>query len=978
MEKDQLNKGKLSLLDKWKNRSEKTAPKGIAPKPDKAAIPISYGQKRLWLLQQLFPANSFYNYTEYYRLKGDLNEEALFKSVERIFKEHDILRSNFFIEADRIKVSINNINSIDIVKHDLSNKSVEKIENEVQFIAFKEAQTTFDLANDVLVRIVLVRKSEKEHVLIITMHHIITDKWSMGVFRDQLAMYYRTLCNNEPFEISDKKLQYADFAFWQQQQKIPDLQLKYWKDKLEKPLPFLNLPLDFQRSATPGFKGAFHKKEHTVQLSEKVLTLCKQLDVTPYVFMLTAFYIILHRYTAQEDILIGTPISNRDHTVLEDMIGFFNDTLVLRCKPTEASTFKELLQHVKQVTFEAFSNKNVPFELLVNELKPERSLSTNPFFQVMFLYHAVPETPSFGTDLKLEHQPLDTGISKFDLTLYVSEDKGELSSIFEFSTELFETVTIKRMHEHFNILLEGIVNDPGQMISEIPMLTDEENLFLENTKQPERPFSFNGGIHTYIEKQAEMNPQQTAIVFKDKEWSYDELNSAANKLAIYLIKNGLKNNDIIGLCVERSPKMIIGLLAILKAGAAYLPIDPAYPKERINYILSNANAKALVTETKLTALFDSMDAVVFEIDRIIENEIQDQSVEFPDNNEDDLAYIIYTSGSSGQPKGVPISHKNIINSTLSRTDFYKNDPETFLLMSSISFDSSKVGIFWTLCTGGTLVISEDRMEQDMERMMGVIKSHNVTHTLMLPSLYMLLLKYGNKSSLTTLKTIIVAGESCPASLVSEHFNTLPDTFLYNEYGPTEASVWCTAHLVQKNDEERSVPIGKATANAELYILNENLKTVPFGIVGELFIGGIGLSKGYHNNEEATAKAFIAHPWRKDEKIYRTGDLARYRNDGTIEFLGRKDQQVKIRGFRIELDEIERVILSDASIEQAVVTIESQNYSSTNKLSQASTDEILNVLQELISDEEIDKMLLSVENNNEEIQSYLLENIEQKE
>ncbi|NER13681.1 amino acid adenylation domain-containing protein [Leptobacterium flavescens] len=952
---------KSSLLARWKNRSKKPETKGISKVADGVSIPLSYGQQRLWFLQQLFPKNPFYNYTELYRLKGKLNEEALLNSLKLVYEQHDILRSNYRLESGKTHIVINPDTDLDISRYDKSNLSPDEAEEAAMQIALKDSQTVFKLSEGSLLKASLIKLTEDDHILILSMHHIITDKWSMGVLRHQLSTYYRAFCNGDHPQSVKTEIQYRDYAYWQRKKGVDQPQLDYWKSKLAGDIPFLNLPTDFQRKIKPSFEGSFHEQHYSKEFSGELLELCKKIDATPYVVMLSVFYTLLFRYTEQEDLLIGTPISSRDQVALEDLIGFFNDTVVLRTKLSHNISFLDLVKSVKQTTLEAFSNKDVPFDILVKELNPERSLSINPFFQTMFLYHSVPEAESFGEELELSHSPLDGGVSKFDLTLYISENKGVLSSIFEYSTDLFESSTISLMHEHFKLLLEGILKDTNGPISGIPMLSEKEKELY--TTSLDGVFAKNKGIHHYIEEQAKKHPQKTALVFGDKEISYEELNKKADTIAFSLMKKGVKRKDIIGLCIERSAEMVLGLLGILKAGAAYLPVDPAYPSERIDYILNDAKAYILLTQDSLLSSLESSHIQTFSIEECVDNKKANKK-ELPQTKDTDPAYVIYTSGSTGKPKGVPVSHRNIVNSTLSRTGFYGSDPESFLLMSSISFDSSKAGLFWTLCSGGCLVISEDRMEQDTDRIAEVISKHKVSHTLMLPSLYSTILSYGDPERLSSLTTVMVAGESCPASLVSEHFERLPQTALYNEYGPTEATVWCIAHRIREKDAKTSIPIGKAVANAEIYILNELLERVPYGAVGELYIGGIGLAKGYLHKPELSSQVFIPNPFEasSSERIYKTGDLVRYNSEGNIEFLGRKDQQVKVRGYRIELDEIEQHILRFESVEQAIVLIENnRKMPDPEKLGEHTTEDLVAILQKYLTEEEINDVLGAYEN-----------------
>ncbi len=914
---------KTSLLNRWKNRSkEKSLTNSIEKAPLGIKIPLSHGQKMLWFLQQIYPENPFYNYSEKYTFSGDLQEDILIKSLKLVYNDHDILRTTYHIDDNEVFQKIDNTASLDILTYNLS--SLPEVEAKIEADKIMETCATkhFDLNKSPLVRIALIKISTKKNILLITLHHIVTDKWSMRIFRDHLASYYKSFSSNENHTNKRASLQYSDYAYWLETKKTNTKQLDYWKNKLSGEIPNLDLPTDHIRPLKPSFAGAAsYTQIFNQELSNKLLALSKELETTPYVLMLTVYYLFLYRLSGQTDILIGSPVTNRDQKVLEELIGFFNDTIVLRTKILPNMSFKNLVKEVKKNTLEAFANKDIPFDVLVKELKVKRSLSVNPFFQAMFLYHSVPENPFFSDDLKMSHTWFDSKVSKFDLTIYISEENGILSSTLEYASDLFNESTINRFQNYFKSLIEGVVSNPNQSISEIPMLSDaDKHIHLNKEKTSSNNFEAYTGIHNIIENIAENHPENLALTFGENSISYKTLNEKANQVAQNILKNSTKNNEIVGLCIERSLDLIIGMLGILKAGCAYLPIDPEYPKQRVSFMLKDAKVNTIVSQNSLLPLFDEFEINLILIDQI-DNLQNSNSIKLPVIKETGLAYVIYTSGSTGIPKGVPITHKNIINSTAGRLDFYDENPSAFLLMSSISFDSSKAGIFWTLCTGGNLVIAEKRIEQDIEQIANVIEQHKVSHTLMLPSLYHVILENIETNKLKSLTTVMVAGEACSKSLCDIHFKTLSNVSLYNEYGPTEASVWCIAHKIVTADLHNvQIPIGKAIANAQIYLLDDNKNKVPFGTSGEIYIGGEGLSKGYLNRPELTSDVFINNPFNTDEKLYKTGDLAKYKNDGTILFLGRIDQQIKIRGYRVELDDIENTINKNELVEKSVVIV----------------------------------------------------------
>lgn len=964
-----------SLLSQWKDRQNKSGPKPIGKAPSDISSVLTYMQQRLWFLQQLNKDNPFYNYADLYSLKGPLNVTNLHKALELVYTSHDVLRSTFSVENGVVRPKISANTKLDILTYDLSKDPKPIDQKNVSNILNADVNKAFVLESGPLIRVSLIKLSPIEHFLLLTLHHIVTDKWSMGIFRGQLAKYYSALEAGEEITLDVPSIQYYDYAHWLQNRPISDNQVSYWKEKLAGDIPLLDLPKDFAPTSLPSYKGAFDVMPFSNALSKEVLALAASLETTPYVLLLSVYFVLLHRYSGQNDILVGSPISNRDQKSLEDLIGFFNDTVVLRIDLDPEMTFDTLVKKVRQTTMEAFANKDVPFNTLVKALNPERSLSVNPFFQVMFLYHDVPAAPDFGPDLELSHAPYDAKVAKFDLTLYISNDQGSLTSIFEFATDLFSHETILRFQNYLKLLLEGVTRNPEHAISKIPMITQaEKELFYPSGIENQEETHLTKPIHRFIEEIAKKSPSKKALAYKERSIDYGELDRRADAIAHIIHNKTIGKNEIVGLCIDRSPEMIIGMLAILKSGCAYLPIDPEYPEQRVKLMIEDTDVKLILTSGSTATVANRYDAEVLNMDEIDSSTDNDNYI-LPEVAPDTIAYVIYTSGSTGRPKGVPITHKSIVNSTLGRTEFYGKDPDSFLLLSSIAFDSSKAGIFWTLCTGGTLVISEKRIEQDIDLLTKTIQRNNVSHTLMLPSLYASLLDHITVSDFQSLSTIMVAGEACPISVCAKHFETLPEVELYNEYGPTEATVWCVAHKIVPEDLQSTIPIGKPVANAHVHILNDDLENVPFGAVGELCISGVGLTNGYINLPADNARHFAEISLEPDSnmftRIYRTGDLVRYGRNGTIEFLGRKDQQVKIRGFRIELDEIEKVILNNKSVEKVFVSVESeQRLLEIVEMECLETDELLKKAASNVGLEELEEILQSVENLSAKEQDFL--------
>ena len=942
---------KTSLLDRWLNRKkENLAPRDIPARPDRVIAPLSLSQQRLWFLQQLFPDNPFYHYCDSYRFKGSFDFNKLIEALRILVKKHEIMRTTFpVVDGQPVQFIHENL-EFDVSTFDLQHLPSEQRLVEGNSIARQQARIPFDLNNGPLTRITLIQLDNHDHLMLITMHHMITDKWSMEILHQDLSTTYQHLISGREIRDENTQVQYGDFAFWQRSQEVDKNSLAYWQDKLAGELPMLKLPFDHPRPVRPSFRGGLMERRIDRKVADKLKKLAKDSNTTSFVLLLSAFNVLLHRYSHQTDILVGTPFSNREKVALENVMGFFNDTLVLRSDLSGNPSFSDLLQQVRRSVLEAFSYKNIPFETLVKMLAPERDLASNPIFQVMFLYHKATGNTPFASDLQEEYGPFDFGVSKFDLTLYVSENEDDFSAIIEYAQDLFEPDTIERMHGHFAKLWEEIVAAPHSAISSFSILTDEERkqqlVEWNATEAPAQPYS---AVHHLIEKQALEKPPHTALIFKDRQLSYNELNEKADTICADLLSMGVGRGDIVGICAYRSAEFIVAILGILKTGAAYLPLDPEYPLDRLLLMVKDASVGVLVADKKCRNLFTGTTVRICDIDKDFKDKNHHQPGKITPCEPDDLAYVIYTSGSTGKPKGVQVSHANLAHSTLARNSYYPEPPRAFLLLSSFSFDSSVAGIFWTLCSGGTLVISEEHIEQDMNRLASVVEMHKVTHTLLLPSLYAIMLQHAPAEMLTSLRTVIVAGEACSSVICRKHIETMPQATLYNEYGPTEATVWCTAHKITSQDTKGPVPIGRPITNTQLYILDSQFQPVPIGVAGELFIGGAGVTRGYLNQQELTAHAFVPDAFMHNgQRLYRTGDLCRYRNDGVIDYLGRADQQVKIRGYRIELDEIREALLDTPGVRDVEVVIGNEEMHTNEGVRER--DRLVELLESLHPDE----------------------------
>ena len=919
---------KISVLDQWRNRNKSSVTTSEIPiKPVDAKNLPSSGQQRLWLLQQLYPNNHFYQYSHLYKIKGALDITRLRESFQQVLNKQEILRSNFVKSPEGVEVIIGENKPFSIEEYDLSSTTLTERESTAFNLIKKLSTKTFDLAKDLLIRAQVIKLNVGEYWLLLSIHHIIGDRSSLLILQKEIASFYnqRATLVSDTNKTEPLPIQYTDYAHWERKQKNTQAHLDYWVDQLSGSLPILDLPLDTPRPKKPSFNGAIFRKKLSSELSESIQEIAKKNRTTKFVVLLAVFKILLYRYAGQKDILVGSPFSNRDQVALENLIGFFNETLVLRSEIVPTDSFEEFIQKVKATTTEAMEHKQVPFDELVRKLQPERQGSANPLFQAMFVYNNSDATFTLGDDLEVAEEMVDIGVSKFDLTLFATDHGNTLELTFEYATDLFEEISIKRLLAHFETLLSSGITSPQTAISELAILDKKERQHIletwNDTAISIRPYT---SIHQLIEEQVSKVPNQIAVVYEGTSITYAQLNEQAEAIAQTLVDAQIPVDSPVGLYVQRSVSMIVGILGVLKAGAAYLPLDPEYPEERINFILQDANVPVVLCQEDLQNKLAKHSINVITIESAITESRKKEYQKI--TSKKDLAYIIYTSGSTGKPKGVPITHQNLIHSTTARFHFFKQQPEAFLLLSSFAFDSSVAGIFWTLCSGGKLVIPPKRIEQNIDKLGQIIYKEKITHTLLLPSLYQLLLEYSSLEKIQTLQTVMVAGEACSAKVLNTHFEKIPSVELVNEYGPTEGTVWCTAHTIKPEDAQGIVPIGRPIPNVTNYILDNHLQPVPIGVVGELYIGGKGIAKGYLDRPELTKERFLKLPFLTSEEgyVYKTGDLARYKKDGTIDFLGRADHQLKIRGHRIEPDEIRVVLSRMKGVQEALVRVQKNN------------------------------------------------------
>jgi amino acid adenylation domain-containing protein/non-ribosomal peptide synthase protein (TIGR01720 family) len=893
-------------------------------------LPLSFAQERLWLLNQLEPDNPFYNEQVALKLHGKLNVVALEQSLNKIISRHEALRTNFRTFNEQPVQVIAESLTLNLSVVDLTELLESEKEIACQQLATAEAIRPFDLANSGLIRASVLKLTELEHVLLLTLHHIVFDAWSMGVLMQELATIYSALCNNLPPELPELPIQYADFAIWQRQSlqtEVLQTQLDYWKQLLKNAPTLLELPTDRPRPAIQTFQGAIQSVEFSEELTEAIANFSRQEGATLFMTLLAAFVTLLYRYTGSDDIVVGTPFAKRDRLELEGLIGFIINTLALRTDLSGNPSFQQLLSRVRQVMLQAYTHPDLPFEELVKALQPQRDLSHTPLFQVMFVLENAPISKVELPGLTISSFGTERTTAKFDLTLFIKNTTSGLIAAWQYNTDLFDSGTIERMAGHFVTLLEGVVANPQQQISQLPLLpeVEQQKLLVEwNNTQVDYPR--NKSIHQLFEEQCLSTPDAVAVELGNQQLTYYELNCRANQLAHYLKSLGVNADVLVGLCVERSLEMVVGLLGILKAGGAYVPLDPNYPQERLAFMLEDAQISVLLTQQSLVNRLPEHQAKLVCLDTdagLFSQSCQENLISGVQVN--NLAYVIYTSGSTGQPKGVALNQLALCNLILWQVQntTISTGAKT-LQFAPISFDVSFQEIFTTWFSGDTLFLITEELRREPVALLGFLEEKAIERLFVPFVALQQLAEVAVDSKLVNshLKEIITAGEQLQITpAISQWFSKLNDCTLHNHYGPSETHVVTTFTLTNSvNTWPLLPPIGQPIANTQIYILDKFLQPVPIGVPGELYIGGVCLARGYLNRPELTQEKFISNPFEKlgESKLYKTGDLARYLPDGNIEYLGRIDNQVKIRGFRIELGEVEAALSQNSDVQASCV------------------------------------------------------------
>ncbi|MFC6978835.1 amino acid adenylation domain-containing protein [Microbulbifer taiwanensis] len=920
----------------------------ILPAVGDNPTPLSFAQQRLWLIEQIESGTNQYNMCQAFRLSGELDTVAVSAAFKSIIKRHLVLRTTI-----QTKVSGEAIQQVSkdwdfaMLCLDLTDLSESEQDDAISDNIAEESSRPFDLSRDLMIRVKLLKLADDAHVLLVTMHHIAVDGWSVSIIFDEFNRLYRS----PEQELPEITVQYGDYAQWQKdefQGKVLNRHLTFWKTRLRNLPEVHSLATDRPRPPVQNYEGAHHLQTISAEVQEGIYNLARETDTTPFMVLQTALAILLARHSHNgdntedsENVVIGSPVANRKQAELAPLVGFFTNSVVLQTNLSGNPCFSDLLRRSKHDLLDVYEHTELPFEKLVDELKQERNLAYSPLFQVKF---ALQNNQQGWFDLpgisahKIE-QSHSVALHDLSVDIYELEQDGQAGGLkldWEYATALFDAGTVERMSTHFEVLLKGIIKTPEAKVSELPSLSYEEidELLTWSKWSPQTVDKKDISILELFEQQVAKNPDSIAAVIEQsgqfsEKISYHALNAKANQLANCLVEKGVKPDTLVGLCIERSLEMVIGIWGILKAGAAYVPIDPDYPEKHIEHILDDSGIDIVLTSAELLSELPFEDLQIL----LLDEELWDRFLgDYDEENLDreilgltlhNLAYVIYTSGSTGLPKGVTVEHKALAQSTLSRFEVYQESPEGFALFSSFAFDSSIAGIFWTLVAGGKLCILDIKQGLDLKSFETLLTEERISHFLTLPSVYKTILMAELQPG-DALKTVIVAGESCEQSLVERHQvnSAWQHCRLFNEYGPTEACVWssfyeCTHHA------GGTVPIGTTVPHAELYVLDNNLQLCSPGVIGELYVGGENLARGYHNAPALTREKFIESPFQQGQRLYKTGDLVRClaKKDGkpsVLEYIGRLDHQIKIRGFRIELGEIESAIVASELVSEVVV------------------------------------------------------------
>ncbi|HEX6287675.1 MAG TPA: amino acid adenylation domain-containing protein, partial [Herpetosiphonaceae bacterium] len=910
----------------------------IVPRTLRSGLPLSFAQQRLWFLDQLQPGSSVYHIVVAVRLRGPLDPDAVARSLAAVVARHESLRTTFAMQDDQPVQVIAPTVEVPLPVVEVPPLPAAEREAMVAALVRAEVAPPFDLRRGPLIRARLLRLEQHDHILVLTLHHIVSDGWSQGVLLRELTSFYRGYAQNEPVSLPTLPIQYADYVLWQRAWMagaVLEAQLAYWRRQLAGVAP-LDLPTDYPRPQVAKDHGAIVEVVLPAALSAQIIRLSQQLGSTLFMTLLAAFQILLARYSEQDDIAVGSPIAGRVLPELEGLIGFFANTLVLRTDLAGQPTFAEVVARVRTMTLDAFAHQDLPFEKLVEDLQPERDPSRTPLFQVMFALQNAPRADVELPHLRLEPVATITQTAKFDLSLSLVETPAGIRGQIEYRADLFVALTIARMAAHFQTLLAAIVGDPSRSIDRLPLLTAAERAQIQGWEVT-LPTE-DACLHWLIEVQAKRVPASIAVEQHGAAITYAELDRRANQLAHHLRSLGVGPDVAVGLCLPRSIAFVVALLGVLKAGGCYVPLDPAYPQERLQLMLADSAARVLITQESLlhpegtrlpgytgTIVYVNRDAP--QLDRL--PTVAPRAEVQPDH----VMLILYTSGSTGAPKGVLLTHRNLVSYLRAIRERCPLRPADRLLqLASISFDISAEDLFTTLTIGATVVLRTEALLSSPETFEATCARERIT-VLNLPTAFWHVLAEASESGQFTLppsvRHVIIGGEHAALDRVRQWQARYGErASLLNSYGPTETTIGVTAYLAPTILPAHlfDTPIGRALVNVRTYVLDARLEPVPIGVPGELYIGGVQLARGYLNRPDLTAARFIPDPLSRPEgtrpgaRLYRTGDRVRAMADGTLIFLGRADTQVKLRGFRVELGEIAAVLRQHPAVRDVVVLL----------------------------------------------------------
>ena len=922
----------LELRLRGARSSGRPAAGDIPRRPPGADAPVSFAQQSLWFLDRLQPQSALYNIANAIHIRGPLDAAALERCLNEIVRRHEILRTAFRAVGDVPVQVVMPTLTVPLVRTDLRAPATTDPEVAARRILDQEACQPFRLDTPPLLRARLIQFGTEDHVLALTMHHIIFDGWSYGLMLDELAALYPAFVAGQPSPLAEVALQYGDYASWQQNWLAGDgaRHFDFWRKQLAAAPELLDLPTDRPRPVAQSYAGAVHTVTLTRAEHQALKAFSAREGVTMFMTLLAAYKVLLYRYTGQEDLIVGTPAANRSRVELEGVMGFVVNMLVLRTRVEGRLPFREFLRRVSDTSANALDHQDMPFDKLVQELCPTRTPSYNPLFQVAFVHQKAPGEEVRIGGLTLSSFPLMTQTAKFDVTLFAEEEADGLRLTFEYATDLFDAATVARMAGHYRQLLTAVLAEPAGLISQLPMLTEnEQKQLLEVWNRNDVNFPPARSLHQWFEAQVELTPEAVALVYENSRLTYRELNARANQLAHHLRRQGAGPDQLVGLCVERSLDLLVAILGILKSGAAYLPLDLTYPKDRVAYILADANAPLLVTQSKLAEGLSGHQARIIRLDADAAAIAMESTANPPPNvSAENLAYVIYTSGSTGRPKGMLITHHNVVRLMQATEPWYHfNGQDVWTMFHSCAFDFSVWEIWGALLYGGRLVVVPYLTSRSPEAFYQLLCDQQVTVLNQTPAAFRQLMQAEEEAGLNpklALRYVIFGGEMLELKSLKPWFDRHGDQRpqLVNMYGITETTVHVTYRPIRATDLAGGSVVGVPIPDLQVHLLDANRQLVPVGVPGEMYVGGAGLGRGYYNRPELTAEKFIPDPFQRQPgaRLYRSGDQARRLPNGDLEYLGRIDFQVKIRGFRVELGEIESVVNESPGVRESAVIL----------------------------------------------------------